>query len=120
MNRLTPGGRYKTDVRGCEIQLQMDNCGRENKNNSLCRLAGILTGSGRCYRMQLNFLESGHSHEDIDQYFSSLSNLIESRREIHTPDQFVAVLDPMKSLDLCTKSMQSGIGNLDPEAMLTA
>ena len=83
----------KTDVRGCEIQLQMDNCGRENKNNSLCRLAGILTGSGRCYRMQLNFLESGHSHEDIDQYFSSLSNLIESRREIHTPDQFVAVLD---------------------------
>lgn len=43
--------------------------------------------------MQLNFLESGHSHEDIDQYFSSLSNLIESRREIHTPDQFVAVLD---------------------------
>ena len=83
----------RTDVRGCQIHIQMDNCGRENKNNTVCRFAGMMTGSGRCQSCLLSFLESGHSHEDIDQSFSTLSNLIEGRREIHTPDQFVTVLD---------------------------
>ena len=83
----------QTDVRSCQIHIQMDNCGRENKNNTVCRFAGMMTGSGRCHSCLLSFLESGHSHEDIDQFFSTLSNLIEGRREIHTPDQFVTILD---------------------------
>lgn len=83
----------RTDVRGCQIHIQMDNCGRENKNNTVCRFAGMMTGSGRCQSCLLSFLESGHSHEDIDQFFTTLSNLIEGRREIHTPDQCVTVLD---------------------------
>lgn len=74
----------QTDVRSCQIHIQMDNCGRENKNNTVCRFAGMMTGSGRCHSCLLSFLESGHSHEDIDQFFSTLSNLIEGRREIHT------------------------------------
>lgn len=81
-----------TDLRQCEILLQCDNCGRENKNNAICRLAGVLVGSRRVARLEVRFLESGHSHEDIDQYFSGLSNLIEREREVRTPQQFLDLL----------------------------
>lgn len=81
------------DIRQAEIIIQCDNCGRENKNNTLCRLGGLLVGSGRVGRLELNFLESGHSHEDIDQYFSGLSNMLEREREIHTPHQFLQKLE---------------------------
>ena len=61
------------------------------KNNAICRLAGVLVGR-RVARLEVRFLESGHSHEDIDQYFSGLSNLIEREREAHTPQQFLDLL----------------------------
>ena len=46
----------QTDVRSCQIHIQMDNCGRENKNNTVCRFAGMMTGSGRCHSCLLSFL----------------------------------------------------------------
>lgn len=40
----------------------------------------------------MRFLESGHSHEDIDQYLSSLSAWLERQQELHTPQEFAESL----------------------------
>ena len=99
----------RTDLRGYEVHLQMDNCGRENKNNTLCRFAGVMVGTGRCAQFQICFLESGHSHEDIDQFFSALSNLIERRRELHTPEQFALAIDGFMQDQTCRPYEESRI-----------
>ena len=35
---------------------------------------------------------TGHSHEDVDAFFSNVANLIESHQELHTPDSFIRLL----------------------------
>ena len=89
LHRLSCSG---CDLRATEILLQSDNCSRECKNNSLVRLAGILTGLHMVRRFEMRFLMTGHSHEDVDQFFSQMSNLLESHSELHTPLDFVRVL----------------------------
>ena len=55
-------------------------------------MAGYLIGSRRLKRMELRFLQSGHSHEDVDAWFSVLSNLLESKKHLETPEDFQQVL----------------------------
>ena len=81
------------DLRSAEIFLQADNTSRECKNNSLTRLCGLLTGLHRVKRMEMRFLMTGHSHDDVDQYFSAVSNHLEQNSEVHTPQEFISVLD---------------------------
>ena len=81
------------DLRDGEILLQADNCSRENKNNSTCRLMALLVGGHRARRAELRFLLSGHSHEDVDQFFSNVSSVLEQHPELHVPSQFISVLD---------------------------
>ena len=42
--------------------------------------------------MELRFLQSGHSHEDVDAWFSVLSNVIESHKHLQTPQDFQRLL----------------------------
>ena len=81
------------DLRETEIVLQADNCSRECKNNSLTRLAGLLTGMRRCRRFEMRFLATGHSHEDVDQLFSTMAAAIERCPEVHVPSQFQDLLE---------------------------
>ena len=83
----------KIDLRSVELLLQSDNCGRGTKNNTLTRWAGMLVGCHRLARIELRFLETGHSHEDVDQYFSAVATFIEQHAEIHTVFGFKDVLD---------------------------
>ena len=85
------------DTRSIELIIQSDNCGRETKNNTLLRWAGLMTATFRLKRIELRFLETGHSHEDVDQYFSSVAQFIEEHSEIHTANAFVDVLNKFHS-----------------------
>ena len=82
-----------TDIRRLEVLCQADNTSRECKNNTLTRFCGFLTGSRRVRRMEMRFLQSGHSHEDIDMFFSVLSNVIESNKHLETPEHFRQLLE---------------------------
>lgn len=86
-------GRLGDDLREAEVIIQADNCSRECKNNTLCRFGAMLVGTRRLRRYEQRFLITGHSHEDIDQYFSAVSSLIESNSELHDPHAFVRTLE---------------------------
>lgn len=80
------------DLREYEVHIQSDNATKETKNNTICRLLSYYVGRGflRCARMQ--FCTSGHSHEDIDQYFSLLGSFLQHQPEIHHPSEFKEAL----------------------------
>ncbi|CAG2197711.1 unnamed protein product [Mytilus edulis] len=52
------------------LYLQMDNCGRENKNRYVIAFLCLLVELGIFRKVKLSFLMKGHTHEDIDQLFS--------------------------------------------------
>ena len=74
------------DLRTVHCSLHGDDSSKELKNNSVLRL---LSSAVSCRRLK-SALMSGHSHEDIDQTFSSLATWIHSQGDLHTTDQFVA------------------------------
>jgi hypothetical protein len=46
--------------------IQVDNCGRENKNKYLLGLCATLVGLGYFEEVRVGFLLVGHTHFDID------------------------------------------------------
>ena len=58
------------------LQIQANNCTRENKNIYMFALCATLVGLGYFQEVQLCFLIVGHTHEDIDQRFSIISNTL--------------------------------------------
>ena len=77
------------DLREYTLCIHGDNCSKEIKNNSMCRFLALLTARNRIKRARLATLQSGHSHEDIDQCFSLLGTYLQSQREIHCPADFI-------------------------------
>jgi hypothetical protein len=53
------------------LYLQVDNCQKENKNTTMIRYLGLLVHFGWFKNVQLFSLPTGHTHEDIDQMFST-------------------------------------------------
>ena len=51
--------------------IQVDNCWKENKNTTVFRYLGLLVKFGWFKNIFLHFLPTGHTHEDIDQMFST-------------------------------------------------
>ena len=51
--------------------LQVDNCWKENKNTTDLRYMGLLIKFGWFKNVHINSLPVGHTHEDIDQMFST-------------------------------------------------
>ena len=76
------------DYRKCHVSLHGDNSSKELKNNSVLRLLSGLTSTRRVRSASLSTLMSGHSHEDIDQSFSSLAAWVQAQSEVHTTDAF--------------------------------
>ena len=81
------------DCRTVDFRLQSDNTTRETKNNVTLRWLGFMIGSHRLRRGTLSCLSTGHSHEDIDQAFSVVSNWIQREKELHVPEHFCKVLE---------------------------
>ena len=53
------------------LQLQLDNCGRENKNHVVLWFLGYIIAVLRWFQtVQINFLVVGHTHDEIDQFHS--------------------------------------------------
>ena len=81
------------DVRGLEVILQADNTARECKNNCMLRFAALLVSLHQVKRVELRFLTSGHSHEDVDMFFAQMINFIERSKDVQTPADYKSLLD---------------------------
>ena len=76
------------DLSRCWLRIHGDNSSRELKNNTILRALAGLTSTRRVLEASLETLQSGHSHEDLDQWFSSLSGFVTNQDEIHTTSQY--------------------------------
>jgi hypothetical protein len=56
--------------------IQADNYGGENKNKYLFGLYVTLVGLGYFEEVKIGFLLVGHTHSDIDQWFSCISHVL--------------------------------------------
>lgn len=70
------------DRLGKTLFLQMDNCGRENKNKYVLSYIALLVHLGIFKEALVHFLPVGHTHEDIDQMFSCVA------RQLRTHNAF--------------------------------
>ena len=80
------------DLRYTHVKVHGDNSSKELKNNSCCRLLGSLCLARRIHSGEMNTLQSGHSHEDIDQCFSQLARFLDAQPELHVPQDFLDAL----------------------------
>ena len=61
------------------LYLQLDNSAIDNKNQFLMAFLSMLTHHGVFKEIQVGFLLVGHTHEDIDAYFSHLSRNLKNQ-----------------------------------------
>jgi hypothetical protein len=73
------------------LRIQVDNCGRENKNVYVLMLCGTLVALGIFKQTQLSFLIVDHIHEDIDQRFSTISSALK-HKDIHSLIEFYSII----------------------------
>ena len=86
------------------LQIQADNCFRENKNKTVFGFASLLVHYGIYQTVTISMLIPGHTHEDIDQMFSTLSKYYwsHSLHSLKDIKEFVksAYKDPSKTPDV--------------------
>ena len=73
MNPLPVGALRGARPLPPNLFLQLDNSAKDNKNQYLMAFLSLLTARGVFKEIQVGFLVVGHTHEDIDAYFSHLS-----------------------------------------------
>ena len=62
-----------------KLYIQLDNYGRENKNQYVIGFLALLVKLKVFDEVNLGFLMKGHTHEDIDQLFSCISRYLHKR-----------------------------------------
>ncbi len=80
LERLKAAGRPTPPY----LFLQLDNAGRDNKNQHAFAFLGYLVKTGVFKRIFLHFLPVGHTHAEIDQRFSVIAQKIKAK-DILTP-----------------------------------
>ena len=85
------------DLRQVELVIQSDSCSREGKNFSVVRIAAVLVLIHKLSRVELRYLASRHSHEDVDAFFGVLAGYIEQHNEVWTPEAFMDLLNKFLS-----------------------
>lgn len=68
------------------IYIQLDNCGKENKNRFLFSFLEFLVCMKVCKVIEVGFLPVGHTHEDIDQAFSCTAERLRSNDAVTRAD----------------------------------
>ncbi|KIC70666.1 hypothetical protein DB44_GU00020 [Candidatus Protochlamydia amoebophila] len=66
------------------LYLQADNCAAENKNVYMLAFLSLLVSLDIFQEVYLSFLLVGHTHEDINQLFSTAQTKFHTS-SIHTP-----------------------------------
>ena len=79
---------HKVDLRDYQLSIQGDNCSKEIKSNAVSRLLGLLVCRRKIRKAFLQTLVTGHSHEDIDQFFSLLGAFLQNQVELHNSVEF--------------------------------
>ncbi|XP_068753053.1 uncharacterized protein [Montipora capricornis] len=74
------------------LYLQMDNCWRENKNQFVIIFLAVLVKRQIFKKVKINFLMVGHTHEDIDQFFSKIAASI-AKKNIRTLRELMELVD---------------------------
>jgi hypothetical protein len=67
------------------IFLQLDNTTKQNKGKYLAAFCELLVSLKVCKEIKINFLPLGHTHEDIDQFFSRLAILLRRTDALSLP-----------------------------------
>ena len=58
------------------LRLQLDNSAKDNKNQTMMAFCSELVSRGVFETIEMSFLKVGHTHEDIDAFFSKVSKQI--------------------------------------------
>ena len=69
-----------------KLYLHLDNSAKDNKNKYLMAFLSLLTARGVSKETQAGFLLVGHTHENIDAYFSHLLKALKSKNKFVLAD----------------------------------
>ena len=73
------------------LYIQLDNCFKENKNETLFKFIAFLLSLGFTEKIILTYLPPGHTHENIDQLFSAVRKYL-MRHEVLTYKALLEIL----------------------------
>ncbi|XP_030841361.1 uncharacterized protein LOC115924008 isoform X2 [Strongylocentrotus purpuratus] len=73
------------------LYLQLDNTSRENKNRHLFSFLSLLLELNIFKKIKVGFLMVGHTHEDIDQFFSRIATHLKKRSTPSFPKLLQAI-----------------------------
>ncbi|KAL3678812.1 hypothetical protein R1sor_021768 [Riccia sorocarpa] len=73
------------------LYIQLDNSAKDNKNWAMMAFCSELVARGCCKMITMSFLVVGHSHEDVDVFFSNV-NAAEAGKDIESLPHFLAVV----------------------------
>lgn len=69
-----------------KLFIQLDNCSRENKNRYVMGYLEMLVSASVFDRIECAFLPIGHTHEDVDQAFSTTSSRLRTHAAVTLTD----------------------------------
>ncbi|KAL3680659.1 hypothetical protein R1sor_023615 [Riccia sorocarpa] len=73
------------------LYIQLDNSAKDNKNWAMMAFCSELVARGCCKMITMSFLVVGHTHEDVDAFFSKV-NAAQARKDIESLPHFLAVV----------------------------
>ncbi|KAG7353955.1 hypothetical protein IV203_003311 [Nitzschia inconspicua] len=86
-------------MRGRELNVVMDNCAGQNKNNHVLLLAPYLVEMGYFHTVNMLFLVAGHTKNFCDRRFNNLKTEYHDA-QVFTFDQAVAILGSSKHVNV--------------------
>ena len=75
------------------LYIQLDNTARENKNSTVFGYLSMLVDQGIFRKIKVNFLLVGHTHDHIDQMFSTFSRQLSRHDAFTLPKLFDVICD---------------------------
>ncbi|KAL3702379.1 hypothetical protein R1sor_020401 [Riccia sorocarpa] len=73
------------------LYIQLDNSAKDNKNWAMMAFCSELVATGCCKMITMSFLVVGHTHEDVDAFFSKV-NAAQAGKDIESLLHFLAVV----------------------------
>ncbi|KAL3683718.1 hypothetical protein R1sor_001740 [Riccia sorocarpa] len=73
------------------LYIQLDNSAKDNKNWAMMAFCSELVARGCCKMITMSFLVVGHTHEDVDAFFSKV-NAAQAGKDIESLPHFLAVV----------------------------
>ncbi|KAL3697613.1 hypothetical protein R1sor_011689 [Riccia sorocarpa] len=78
------------------LYMQLDNSAKDNKNWAVMAFCSELVARGCCKTITMSFLVVGHTHEDVDAFFSKV-NAAQAGRSIESLPHFLEVVHNAQS-----------------------